>query len=188
MKGHDALVVKARNCRLCAPHLPHQPNPIFSTAPSTKVLIIGQAPGLEAHERTIAFDDPSGDRLRDWLSVSRETFYNPSLISVLPMGFCFPGYKNGADAPPRKECAPAWHNDFLLYLKPEVTLYVGRYSQQYYLPQFKTLTEAVRTPSESHFVLPHPSGRNNRWLAKNPWFELEILPALKRSIASVLSA
>ena len=144
MKGHDALVVKARNCRLCAPHLPHQPNPIFSTAPSTKVLIIGQAPGLKAHERNIAFDDPSGDRLRDWLSVSRETFYNPSLISVLPMGFCFPGYKNGADAPPRKECAPAWHNDFLLYLKPEVTLYVGRYSQQYYLPQHKTLTEAVR--------------------------------------------
>jgi uracil-DNA glycosylase len=106
----------------------------------------------------------------------------------MPMGFCFPGYKNGADAPPRKECAPTWHNEFLFYLKPKITLYVGRYSQQYYLPQFKTLTEAVRTPSESHFVLPHPSGRNNRWLAKNPWFELEILPALKRTIASVLSA
>ena len=101
MKGHDALVVKARNCRLCTPHLPHQPNPIFSTAPSTKVLIIGQAPGLKAHERNIAFDDPSGDRLRDWLSVSRETFYNPSLISVLPMGFCFPGYK--MEPMPRQE-------------------------------------------------------------------------------------
>jgi uracil-DNA glycosylase len=187
LKGHDALVTKAKNCTLCAPHLPHKPNPIFSTSPSTKILIIGQAPGLKAHEYSTAFNDPSGDRLREWLSVSKETFYNPRLISVLPMGFCFPGYKNRADAPPRKECAPTWHDAFLTYLKPKVTLYVGRYSQQYYLPHYKTLTEAVGAPTNTHFVLPHPSGRNNRWLAKNPWFELTILPKLQRTIFSALS-
>lgn len=187
MKGHDALVTKAKNCTLCAPHLPHKPNPIFSTSPSTKILIVGQAPGLKAHECNTAFNDPSGDRLREWLSVSKETFYNPRLISVLPMGFCFPGYKNRADAPPRKECAPTWHDAFLTYLKPKVTLYVGRYSQQYYLPHYKTLTEAVGASTNTHFVLPHPSGRNNRWLAKNPWFELTILPKLKRTIFSALS-
>ena len=187
MKRHNALVVNARNCRLCAPFLPHEPNPIFNTAPSAKILIVGQAPGLKAHQRDTAFDDPSGDRLRDWMSISKETFYTPHLVSVMPMAFCFPGYKNGADAPPRKECAPAWHKQFLSFLQPKVTLYVGRYAQQYYLPQFRTLTEAVQKPSESHFVLPHPSGRNNRWLAKNPWFELDILPDLKRTIVSVLS-
>lgn len=187
MKGHNELVAKAKSCTLCAPHLPHKPNPIFNTSPSTKILIVGQAPGLKAHERGIAFNDPSGDRLREWLSVSRETFYNPRLISVLPMGFCFPGYKNGADAPPRKECAPTWHDEFHTYLKPKVTLYVGRYSQKYYLPQYRTLTEAVRTPTDTHFVLPHPSGRNNRWLAKNPWFKLDTIPRLQKAIASALS-
>ena len=186
MKGHDALVAKAKNCTLCAPYLPQTPNPIFSTAAPTKILIIGQAPGMKAHENDKAFADPSGDRLRDWLSISKETFYNPRIVSIMPMGFCFPGYRNGADAPPRKECAPTWHNQFLSYLEPKITLYLGRYSQQYYLPQYKTLTEAVRSPTETHFVLPHPSGRNNRWLAKNPWFDLDILPRLRHTIESVL--
>lgn len=183
------LLEKARNCTVCARDLPHLPNPIFSAATFSKVLIIGQAPGLKAHESGIAFNDASGDRLRGWLSVSKPTFYNPKCISILPMGFCFPGYKNGADAPPRKECAPTWHDAFLLHLKPQITLYVGRYAQQYYLPEYKSLTAAVNATFASpdrRFVIPHPSGRNNRWLAKHPWFEAESLPLLQNHISNAL--
>ncbi|WP_159120422.1 uracil-DNA glycosylase family protein [Alteromonas marina] len=189
LKGHDELVAEALKCSLCAHALPHKPNPIFSTAPLTKILIIGQAPGLKAHESGVAFDDASGDRLRSWLSVSKAVFYNPKCISILPMGFCFPGYKHGADAPPRKECAPAWHHRFINYLQPSITIYVGRYAQQFYLPNHKTLTDAVKTTftsPEQYFVLPHPSGRNNRWLAKNTWFETKSLPILQNEVFTAL--
>jgi uracil-DNA glycosylase len=189
VKGHDELAAEARNCTLCAQYLPHTPTPIFSTAKFAKVLIIGQAPGLKAHESGIAFNDASGDRLRSWLSVSKPTFYNPKLISILPMGFCFPGYKNGADAPPRKECAPTWHQAFLSQIRPELTVYIGRYAQQYYLPEYKNLTDAVYTTfaaNAGHVALPHPSGRNNRWLAKNKWFEEESLPMLQHYVSNAL--
>jgi len=177
---------KIRACRLCEGQMDRPPNPILQAHSGARILIASQAPGNKADRSGVPFNDPSGSRLRDWMQISEQDFYDPRRVAILPMGFCFPGYKNGADAPPRKECAPAWHNDFLLYLKPEVTLYVGRYSQQYYLPQHKTLTEAVRSPTETHFVLPHPSGRNNRWLAKNPWFELDTLPKLRDTVESVL--
>lgn len=186
MSEFENLIIRVSQCTLCAHALPYPPKPIFSLHNKSKILIIGQAPGLQTHQKGRPFDDKSGGRLRQWLGVTRETFYCPEKVSILPMGLCFPGYKNNADAPPRKECAPAWHPTITHYLNPELTLYVGRYAQNYYLPQFKTLTEAVRQPSETYFVLPHPSGRNNRWLAKNSWFETDILPSLRKRMAKLL--
>ncbi|WP_412723097.1 uracil-DNA glycosylase family protein [Alteromonas sp. D210916BOD_24] len=186
MSDFENLVIKVSQCTLCADALPYPPKPIFSLHNKSKILIIGQAPGLQTHHRGIPFDDSSGERLRHWLGMSREAFYTPEKVSILPMGLCFPGYKNNADAPPRKECAPTWHPCIHRFLTPALTLYVGRHAQNYYLPQFNTLTEAVRQPGKSYFVLPHPSGRNNRWLAKHAWFELETLPLLRNRITEIV--
>lgn len=182
-KNLDSLVQQAANCTLCKPYLPHPPRPIFSLGHS-KLVLIGQAPGLMAHNTHQAFNDNSGKRLRGWLNMSEEEFYNPSVISIMPMGFCFPGYKNGADAPPRPECAPTWHKTLLEEIQPSTILLVGRYAQQYYLPQFKTLTDALNNANfeEGIIPLPHPSGRNNRWLAKNPWFESQYLPKVVKHL------
>ncbi len=187
MSEFDSLLRKIRVCTLCTGVLPHSPRPIFSLDNKSKILTIGQAPGKKAHDSGIPFDDASGDRLRHWLGVSSETFYDEAKIGILPMGLCFPGYVNGADAPPRKECAPKWHSLLLQQIKPEFTIYVGRYAQQHYLPEYKTLTEAVKHSTSTHCVLPHPSGRNNRWLAKHPWFEQEALPELRARVASILN-
>ena len=183
----DHLLRETRACTLCSGVLPHSPRPIFSLDNQSKILIIGQAPGKKAHDGGIPFDDNSGDRLRQWMGVSSDTFYNATKIGILPIGLCFPGYVNGADAPPVKECAPKWHTLLLQHIKPKFTIYVGRYAQQYYLPQFKTLTEAIKHSTPTYWVLPHPSGRNNRWLAKHPWFEQDVLPELRRRVASTLA-
>ncbi|VEL98445.1 uracil-DNA glycosylase family 4 [Alteromonas sp. 76-1] len=183
----EDLVKEAKQCSLCVEHLPYGVNPIFSIGPQAKVVLIGQAPGLIAHQNTKAFSDKSGERLRQWLHIDTTTFYDENKLAIMPMGFCFPGYKNGADAPPRKECAPTWHEKMLHAIQPELVLLVGRYAQQYYLPKYRTLTDAIKNNCDEKFaVLPHPSGRNNRWLAQHPWFETEYLPHVVARLTPLL--
>lgn len=187
-ENFGSLMRQVRQCTLCADHLPHPPNPVLAASADASLVIIGQAPGIKAHASSMPWNDASGDRLRNWLGIDRNTFYNTKGVALIPMGFCFPGYVRGADAPPRKECAPTWHSRLLNYLQPSLTLLVGRYAQHYYLPEFKTLTQAVdakATFTSSMMVLPHPSGRNNRWLAKNPWFETRVLPRLKQKVQAL---
>lgn len=183
-----AIVTEANNCVLCRDVLPYPPTPVFSVGAKTNIVIIGQAPGLIAHKNRTPFSDKSGDRLREWLQLDTKTFYDKNKIAIMPMGFCFPGYKNGADAPPRKECAPKWHQVMLNAIQPKIIILVGRYAQQYYLPQYSTLTEAIKhnEPQDKFIVLPHPSGRNNRWLAQNPWFEMQHLNAIAKRLVAYL--
>lgn len=158
-----------QQCELCRHALPLPPRPVIQLNPNAPVLIIGQAPGLQAHNSSTPWNDPSGDRLRRWLGVTKAQFYNPEYFAIMPMGFCYPGKKHGGDAPPRPECAPAWHSKIMRLLNPQLTLLIGSYAQKYYLPQYTSLTEAVQSHhGESDIcVLPHPSGRNNRWLKQN---------------------
>jgi uracil-DNA glycosylase len=161
--------------------------------PSARILIAGQAPGRRAHERGVPFDDPSGERLRDWLGVDKATFYDASRIAILPMGFCFPGTGKGGDLPPRAECAPAWRKRLLKSLPNiELTLVIGRYAHQWHLGerQSATLTETVadwRAFWPAFLPLPHPSPRNVRWIRQNAWFEKEVLPVLVRRVEELLS-
>ncbi|MBU3022005.1 uracil-DNA glycosylase family protein [Aestuariibacter sp. A3R04] len=185
----DNLITRIYQCQRCVAALPYPPRPVLSVAEESRILIIGQAPGLKAHESQTPWNDVSGDRLRNWMGINKNTFYNKNICSVVPMGFCFPGYNKGSDRPPRKECAPAWHQQLLSHVNPGLTLYVGRYAQQYYLPQFNTLTAAIehqRTVGHEHaqteYILPHPSGRNNRWFSRHPWFEAEVIPSLRAAV------
>ena len=186
------LLREIRACSECEAHLPLGPRPIVQVGSNARILIIGQAPGRRVHESGIAWDDPSGERLRSWLGIDREQFYDPNLVALVPMGFCYPGTGPSGDAPPRPECADLWHDVLLSRLKKiEVTLLIGRYAQQHYLPDsdHKTLTAEVgdwKSSAPSVFPLPHPSPRNNRWLKNNPWFEEELTPALKKAVRSVL--
>ncbi|GGF54279.1 uracil-DNA glycosylase family protein [Alteromonas lipolytica] len=184
-----ALLSAIRACTLCAGNLPYPPRPVVQINTNARILIIGQAPGIKAHDSATPWNDASGDKLRSWLGVNREQFYSP-LFTHLPMAFCFPGYKNGADAPPPKICASSWHAKVHSVLKPALTLYIGRYSQQYYLPEFNTLTQAVETTTKQQnavYALPHPSGRNNRWQTRNPWFASHALPLLQQSVQKALN-
>ena len=181
-----AAVAEARACRVCAEHLPLGPRPVVRASTSARMLIIGQAPGTRVHETGIPWNDPSGDRLRDWLGLDRDAFYDEERIAIMPMGFCYPGVdRNGGDKPPRRECAPLWHGR-LLELMPSVdlTLLVGMYAQRRYLGRRRkpTLTETVKAWRDylpAYLPLPHPSWRNTAWLRKNPWFETDIVPFLR---------
>lgn len=184
----DSMVNRVHKCTLCVDELPQAPKPIFIFNAKAKINIISQAPGRLAHNSGIAWDDHSGARLRSWMGISDKVFY--ANVNVIPMSFCFPGYKNNADAPPLKRCAPQWHEQLLSATNASISVYVGRYAQQYYLAQYKSLTSAIAdwrvlTPTQQ-IVLPHPSGRNNRWLAKHAWFETEVLPELKRLVQDSL--
>ncbi|MDC8830675.1 uracil-DNA glycosylase family protein [Alteromonas sp. chi3] len=184
------LLTDIRACRLCAGHLPQPPRPVVHASSAARILIIGQAPGIKAHDSATPWNDASGDKLRSWLAVSRAQFYSP-VFAHLPMALCFPGYKNGADAPPPKICAPTWHAKVINLLEPALILHIGRYSQQYYLPEYRTLTDAVKATTAApnrRYVLPHPSGRNNRWQARNPWFETHALALIKQSVQLALAA
>lgn len=187
------LLSEIRQCRICENSLPHEPNPILSGSPNSKLLIIGQAPGRRVHESSVPWDDPSGRQLRDWLNISDSNFYDPNVTALVPMGFCYPGKGKTGDLPPRKECAEAWHDKVLAALKKvELTILIGQYAQKHYLKQdFKSnLTDTVRTFEDympSIIPLPHPSPRNRFWLTKNPWFEVELLPVLKVKVKSLLS-
>lgn len=179
---------KVRDCTICNPYLPFGPRPVFQIHPKARILIAGQAPGRKVHETGIPFDDPSGNRLRDWMGVDREAFYDPKKIAILPMGFCYPGTGKSGDLPPRKECAETWREQLLSLLSNvELTLVIGQYAMDWHLAdrQKSTLTETVKSWKNywpQYLPLPHPSPRNNIWLKKNPWFEAEILPHLKSRI------
>jgi uracil-DNA glycosylase len=187
------LLREIRACRVCAAHLPLGPRPVLRVRPSARLLIIGQAPGTKVHASGIPWNDRSGDRLRDWLAVDRDTFYDERRVAVMPMGFCYPGVDaNGGDRPPRPECAPRWHAQVLAWLpRIELTLLVGSYAQVYYLGKQRraTMSETVQTWRDyapDYLPLPHPSWRNTGWLKRNPWFERELVPELRARVHALL--
>lgn len=187
---HD-LLADIRRCRHCEPELPLGANPVVRASTTARVLIVGQAPGTRVHATGIPWNDPSGDRLRDWLSLDREVFYDESRIAIVPMGFCYPGKGKSGDLPPRPECASLWHDRLLAQMPTvELTLLVGSYAQAYYLGRSReSLTERVRRWREfgpRYLPMPHPSPRNNLWLRRNPWFESEILPELRRRVSRLV--
>lgn len=186
-----ALLRDVRACQGCAASLPHQPRPILQAGVAARIVIIGQAPGRRVHESGIPWQDPSGDRLRDWMGVDQPTFYDPDRIALIPMGFCYPGTGPNGDLPPRPECAPLWHRQLLDLLPSTVlTLLVGSYALKAYLPKRSpTLGETIRRFDEHipKIPLPHPSPRNQPWLRKHPWFETEVVPALQHQVAQALA-
>ncbi|MFD2205040.1 uracil-DNA glycosylase family protein [Kiloniella antarctica] len=189
----DDLLIKIRACRVCEVDLPLGPRPVVRASKTAKILIIGQAPGTKVHETGIPWNDPSGNRLREWLGVDPNTFYDESRIAIMPMGFCYPGrIEKGGDAPPRPECAPLWHEKLKQQMPNiQIILLVGQYAQRYYLGKLKkkTLTETVRCWQEylpDYFVTPHPSWRSATWLKKHPWFEEEVLPVLRMRVRESL--
>lgn len=192
-RAFESLLEEVRACRICAPVLRDGVRPVVRGRPGARLLIAGQAPGLRVHETGIPFNDPSGDRLRAWMGIDRDTFYDETRIAILPMGFCYPGTEPGkGDLPPRPECAPAWRARLLAAFPAiELTLAIGAYAQDWHLAgrTARTLTETVRgfrACLPAVLPLPHPSGRNNGWLAKNPWFEDEVLPELRGRVAALL--
>jgi uracil-DNA glycosylase len=193
MASLAALLREVRACRVCAAHLPLGPRPVLRAKATARMLIIGQAPGTKVHESGIPWNDRSGDRLREWLQLDRETFYDESRIAIVPMGFCYPGVDaNGGDRPPRRECAPLWHARVMALLpRIELTLLVGSYAQAHYLGRRRqaSMTDTVhawRDYAPAYLPLPHPSWRNIAWLRRNPWFETELLPALCERVDRLL--
>jgi uracil-DNA glycosylase len=183
----NRLLGEVRGCRACEAELPIEPRPVLRAATTARLLIVGQAPGMRVHETGIPWNDPSGDRLRQWMGVGRERFYDESRIAIIPMGYCYPGRGKSGDLPPRAKCAELWLDQLLEHL-PEVqlTLLIGLYAQSHYLgPRRKsTLTDTVRAWRDyqpNYLPLPHPSGRNNVWLRRNQWFEAEVVPMLRRA-------
>ncbi|MGC3937948.1 uracil-DNA glycosylase family protein [Roseobacter sp. EG26] len=190
IESQDNLLAEIRACSRCK-DLPLGPRPIVQFSNTSKLLIVGQAPGRITHHKGIPFDDPSGDRLRAWLGVTRDVFYDAEKIAIVPMGFCFPGTGKGGDLPPRAECAPAWRNRILETLSSiELTLIIGRYAIDWHLPDYsgQTVTKAVQNWQgvwPNQLILPHPSPRNNRWLKQNPWFDEEIIPTLQARVGGM---
>lgn len=203
--GLDALRSSIAACRICrdsprkgALPLPHEPRPVTVFSKNARILIASQAPGLRVHESGLPFNDASGNRLRDWLGVDRETFYNRNKFAIVPMGFCFPGYdKHGGDMPPRRECAPRWRQSVMDVMPQiELTLTIGLYSQKWHLgdERQESLTATVanwrryfeRNSGPRVLALPHPSWRNTGWLKRNLWFEAELLPILRATVRNLL--
>ena len=190
--GLRNLLKDVRSCSVCAKHLPLGPRPIVSISSSCKIMIIGQAPGSKVHESGVPWDDASGERLRSWMGVDRELFYDNEMIGLMPMGFCYPGRGSGGDMPPRPECAPLWHDKLLHYCTDiRLTLLIGQYSQGYYLEDRRkaSLTDTVKAfleYSPEYIPLVHPSPRNQIWLKKNPWYEKRLVPFLKDRIRRIL--
>ena len=188
----EALLKKVRACRVCEAHLLFGPRPVLRAAITAQLLIVGQAPGRRVHETGVPWNDPSGDRLRDWLQLDRERFYDLRHIAIILTGFCYPGTGAGGDLPPRPECAPLWHPQLLAHLpKLRLALLIGSYAQAYYLRDRRksTLTDTVRAWREYLLYcipLPHPSPGNQMWLKRNPWFAGEVIPFLRRTIHQVL--
>ena len=188
-----ALITRIRDCRLCAADLPLGPRPVLRAKRSARLLIVGQAPGTRVHETGIPWNDRSGDQLRAWLDIDRETFYDTARIAIVPMGFCYPGVDpRGGDRPPRPECAEAWHEALLDRLpRVSLVLLVGMYAQKRYLGarRARTLTDTVaawRDYGPRYLPLPHPSWRNLHWRRRNPWFEAEIVPELRARMRALL--
>ncbi|MEM8813407.1 MAG: uracil-DNA glycosylase family protein [Pseudomonadota bacterium] len=199
----DELSAAIAACRVCVEQpdgapLPHKPRPVAYLSQTARICICGQAPGNKVHQSGVPFSDPSGDRLRDWMGVDKETFYDRSRVAIVPMGFCFPGLDaKGGDLPPRRECGRTWHDRIFQAMPPAgLVLIIGQYAQAYHLgaARKKTLTETVLNwrsyldgaSGQVRLVLPHPSWRNTAWLKRNPWFETEVLPVLRREVAARL--
>lgn len=189
-----ALLGEIRACTICAKHLPLGPRPVLRAAPKARILIIGQAPGTKVHASGVPWDDASGRRLREWLAIDEQTFYDESKVAIVPMGFCYPGKGKSGDLPPRPECAPEWHARLLAKLPAiGLTLLIGQYAQAYYLGDRRkpTLTETVRAYKDflpGAWPLVHPSPRNQIWIKKNPWFDGEVVPELRKHVGRLLKS
>jgi len=188
-----SLLSAVRACRVCEAHLPLGPRPVLQAAATARILIVGQAPGAQVHRTGIPWNDPSGERLREWMGVSADEFYDASRIAIIPMGYCYPGRGNGGDLPPRRECAELWLDKLLTNLPSiELTLLIGQYAQRHFLGKRRkeSLAKTMRAWAEyapSYIPLPHPSPRNTPWLQRNPDFEQHLLPELRRRIKSLLT-
>lgn len=194
MSELDTLLRDIRACRICAAHLPHVPRPVLQASGTARLCVVGQAPGLRVHESGLSFNDRSGDRLRGWMGVDRDIFYDRSKVAIAAIAFCFPGYDaNGHDRPPRRECAEVWRTKLFDTLPDfPLLLLVGRYAQSWHLGGRAkgTLHDTVRAWREyapRYIPLPHPSWRNSGWLNRNPWFEEDLLPYLRGRVARLLS-
>ncbi|WP_430251922.1 uracil-DNA glycosylase family protein [Neorhizobium sp. DAR64860/K0K1] len=204
--GIASLAASIAQCRICRDHplkgeadrLPHEPRPVAVLSATARLLIAGQAPGLRVHESGLPFNDASGNRLRDWMDVTREEFYDARRLAIVPMGFCFPGYDaKGSDLPPRKECAPAWRSQVMAAMPQiDTILVIGQYASAWHLGSQRkpSMTETVMNWRQYFLAnegprvlpLPHPSWRNSGWLRKNPWFEAEVIPALRHHVDSLV--
>lgn len=185
------LLAEVRSCRACEAHLPLGPRPVLQAEASARILVVGQAPGVRVHNSGVPWDDASGDRLRNWIGLDTVRFYDASEVAIIPMGFCYPGRGHGGDLPPRRECADLWLDRLLARLpRIELTLLIGLHAQRHFLGRRRkrTLTETVTSWREfapEYMPLPHPSARNTPWFQRNPWFEQDLLPALKEQVASL---
>jgi uracil-DNA glycosylase len=187
-----ALLTEIRGCTLCARHLPLGPRPVLQAQSAARILIAGQAPGRKVHASGVPFDDASGERLRSWLGMAADVFYDASVVAIVPMGFCYPGTGRSGDLAPRPECALSWRQRVLAELPAiALTLVIGRYAQGYHLPEcpgtLTSLVQAWRSHWPRVVPLPHPSPRNNLWLKRNPWFQRELLPMLQVRVAELVN-
>jgi len=188
----DELIFRIKACRVCEGKLPYDPHPVFTLGQTSKILIVGQAPGIKVHLSGIPWNDQSGKELRKWLNVSDMDFYDTQKFAILPTGLCYPGKGKNGDLPPRKECAPLWHPQILKKLNDiQLVLLIGKYAQEYYLKdeKYRSLTDNVKNYHEyfpRFFPLPHPSPRNFIWQRKNPWFREEVIPALQQLVQQIL--
>lgn len=195
LKHHtlESLLAAVRACRACEAHLPLGPRPVLTAAATARILIVGQAPGARVHRTGVPWDDPSGERLRDWMGVSADVFYDESRIAIIPMGYCYPGRGKGGDLPPRPECAQLWLEPLLARLPMiELTLLIGQHAQRHFLGKRRkaSLAETTRAWAQycpPYIPLPHPSPRNTPWLQRNSGFEQHLLPELRRRIEALLA-
>ena len=189
----EKLLRDIRSCVVCQQYLPYGTNPVVTAHQNSRIAIIGQAPGMKVHQSGVPWDDASGKRLREWLGLTNEQFYDERLLALVPMGFCYPGKGKSGDLPPRPECAPLWHDPLMKNMPNlKLSILLGTYSQQYYLGKSKrnTLTETVKNFEEylpEFLPLPHPSPRNRFWMISNPWFEAEVLPRLKQKVQKLVA-
>lgn len=193
MSDLETLLCEVRACRVCAAHLPNPPKPVLRASPTARLMIVGQAPGRRVHETGVPWNDPSGDKLREWLQLSQEDFYDVRGIAIIPTAFCYPGKGAHGDLPPRPECAPLWHPRLREALPNiRLTLLVGSYAQAWYLrnrlgPTLSDTVRSWRAYLPDFFPLPHPSPRNRRWLSQRPWFEAEVVPELQALVKAALN-
>ena len=189
----DHLLQEIRGCHICKNYLPLGPRPVLEAHVNSKIVIIGQAPGMKVHVSGIPWDDQSGKKLREWLNVTEEQFYNTNNFAIIPMGFCYPGKGKTGDLPPRSECAPQWHKRLLQKMpNTKLIILIGNYAQKYYLKETTkgTLTDTVsayKSYLPQFFPIPHPSPTNRFWRSKNPWFEEYVVPELRKQVINVLS-
>jgi uracil-DNA glycosylase len=189
----DSLLKAVRGCRACEAHLPLGPRPVLRAGKTARILVVGQAPGVRVHTTGIPWDDPSGERLRVWMGVNEDVFYDESRMAIIPMGYCYPGRGNDGDMPPRRECASLWLDHLLAKLpRIELTLLIGQYAQRHFLagrrkPSLAETAKAWREYAPQYIPLPHPSPRNQPWLKRHIWFEEQLVPMLRSRIKTLLA-